>query len=504
MQMDGRSAGMAMVSRRRFVFSGALSGVAVLAAACGQAPPPTVAPAATSVPAPTAAPAGGGAAQPAPTKPAAAPQAAAPASGGGQPVTVIFHSLLEDPKDEFWGPLQKKFEAEHPNIKIERQWFPEGEIDAKQLALAATGQIGDLVRARVAPLTTELRIKNVIQPLDQYVKGDKAWFEQDHPQFWPGNIATYSYQGQQYGYPIVGHPGSVQHYYNIDYLTQKGVGLPPADVEKMTFDYSKWKQADLLAIVKNAVTTGGDGRISTYGFQQGVSGEGAVSVLRSFGGNYYSEDGTKSLINTPESIAGLQYLSDFWNTLKVAIPLSASPDYTQTFPTQQVAMFNGTAVAASVDKVVGTKFKWSVAPPPIGPIGKPATQVSSNGITMSKTTKHPAEAWEVMKLTLTKEFGLRRFLAGLGSPGSRYDVWTDPEFKKAVPLLATVIYDSLIDPKKAPPLMPWHHPANGTFKETDAAYLNTLRPIFDGKISAKEGAEAAHKAVQAIMDKPAT
>jgi len=30
------------------------------------------------------------------------------------------------------------------------------------------------------------------------------------------------------------------------------------------------------------------------------------------------------------------------------------------------------------------------------------------------------------------------------------------------------------------------------------------RPIFDGKISAKEGAEAAYKAVQAIMDKPAT
>ena len=54
---------------------------------------------------------------------------------------------------------------------------------------------------------------------------DKAWFEQDHPQFWPGNLATYSYQGQQYGFPIVGHPGSIQHYYNVDYLTKKGTGF---------------------------------------------------------------------------------------------------------------------------------------------------------------------------------------------------------------------------------------------------------------------------------------
>jgi ABC-type glycerol-3-phosphate transport system substrate-binding protein len=483
------------MSRRRFVLSGAAAGLTVLVAACGQAAaPPTPAPPATS------ASASGGAA-PAPTN-STAPPAAAPATGGGQPVTVIFHSLLEDPKDEFWGPVQKKFEADHPNIKIERQWFPEGEIDAKQLALAATGQIGDLVRARVAPLTTELRIKGVVQPLDQFVKGDKAWFEQDHPQFWPGNLATYSFQGQQYGYPIVGHPGSIQHYYNVDYLTKKGNGLPPADLDKMIFDYSKWKQADFLAILKNSVTTAADGRVQTYGLQQGVSGESAVAVLRSFGGNYYSDDGTKSLITSAESLAGLQYLSDFWNTLKVAIPLSSNPDYTQTFPTQQVAIVTQTAVAASVDKVVGDKFKWGVAPPPMGPIGKPATQVSSNGITMSKTTKNPAQAWEVMKMTLTREFGLRRFLAGLGSPGSRYDVWTDPEFKKAVPLLSTIIYDNLIDPKKAPPLMAWNHPANGTFKETDAAYLNTLRPIFDGKMSVKEGAEAAQKAVQAIMDKP--
>ena len=50
---------------------------------------------------------------------------------------------------------------------------------------------------------------------------------------------------------------------------------------------------------------------------------------------------------------------------------------------------------------------------------------------MSKATKNPDQAWEVVKLYASQEHGLERYMAGLGSPGSRYDVWTDDEFKKA-------------------------------------------------------------------------
>ena len=412
------------------------------------------------------------------------------------------HSWLEDPKDTFWGPTIKKFETDHPDITIERQWFPRGDMHTKELALAATGQIGDVVRVNVAPLISELQLKNVVQPLDSYIKADKSWATNDQPQFWSGNIATYTIQGQQWGYPIVGHPGAIEYFYNVDVLQKQGDGLPPADMDKLTFDYTKWKTDDFLTILPKAQVVGGDGRVSTYGILPSLGGEGTVAVLRAFGGNYYSDDGTKCLINSKESLDGLQFISDYYNKLKVAVPLQANLDWTQYFPTGRSTFAVLTAVAGTVTNLVGTKFKWGLAPPPIGPIGKPATQVSSDGIAMSKISKHPEQAWEVMKMCLTKEFGIGRHVAGLGSPGSRNDVWTDPAFKKAEPLLASIIYDNLIDPQKAPPLMPWSHPANGRFNEADTAMTNTLQDIFLGKKTPKEAADAAFTAVQAIMDKP--
>jgi ABC-type glycerol-3-phosphate transport system substrate-binding protein len=107
------------------------------------------------------------------------------------------HSWEEDPKDAFWGPTIQQFEQQHSTIKINRQWFPRNDMHTKKLALASTNQIGDVVRINVAPLVTELQLKGVPQALDPHIKADKNWSDNDQPQFWPGNLATYTIQGQQ-------------------------------------------------------------------------------------------------------------------------------------------------------------------------------------------------------------------------------------------------------------------------------------------------------------------
>lgn len=489
------------VQRRHFLAL-SLSGAAAMVAACSQqAPASPAASSASSNPPATSAPASNQSAAPAPTT----AQSSAPAqssSTNGQQVTVILHWWLEDPQNTFWGPTISNFEKANPDIKIEKQWFPRNDMHAKELALAATGQIGDVVRINVAPLVSELQLKGVVQPMDSHIKGDASWSENDQPQFWPGNIATYTIKGQQWGFPIVGHPGAIEYFYNIDVLTKNGAPIPPADMDKLTFDYTKWKYADFLEVLGKAQVVGSDGRVSTYGILPNIGGEGTVAVLRSFGGNYYSDDGTKCLINSDESVQGLQFLSDYWNKYKDAVPYDANVDWTKFFPTGRTTFDVLTAVAGTVTNLVGNKFKWGLAPPPIGSIGKPATQVSSDGIGMSKITKHPEQAWEVMKMCLSKDFGIGRHVAGLGSPGSRYDVWTDPAFKKAEPLLSSIIYDNLIDPKKAPPLMPWSHPANGRYSESDTAMTNLLADIWLGKKTPKEAADSAQSTVQGILDKP--
>lgn len=498
--------GMSRRLSRRSILSGGLVAAGAVFAACAPSAPPTSTPAPakpaaapTSAPAapapkpataPTTAPAAGGA-----TKPAAAATTApaAAAAKSGQPVELRIHDWEQDPKNEFYGPLFAKFEQEHPNIKIKKEWFPRDDMHTKELALAATGQIGDTVRINVAVVTKELVNKGVLTSLTPFIQKDTKWGQNDQKQFWPGNLQNYMYKGEQWGYPVVGHPGCLQYYTNLTMVDKTGKKAP-ADDGKWTFD-------DAVEIFK-ATTVSSGGRTTVYGVLPCLGGEGIVGVLRAFGGDYYNEEGTKSMINTPESIKGIEYMADLYQKHKVAIPIEAKPQADQVFSGQSVAIVILTSYAAGglYPKLVGDKFKWNVLPPPIGPSGKHESQVSSDGYGMSKASKHKDEAWEVVKLYASKDFGYNRFKAGLGSPGSRNDIWGSDNFAKDFPKLH-LIWQTMIDPAKNPPLRPWNHPANGRYNETDTAYTNILQDVWLGKKKPAEAAAEAQKAVQEIMDK---
>src|SRR5258707_15851498 len=98
------------------------------------------------------------------------------------------------------------------------------------------------------------------------------------------------------------------------------VRAPAAGFKVPTADNGyKWTTDDAVNLYKGLTKTGADGRTTTYAILPCLGGEGAVGVLRAFGGDYYNEEGTKVLINTPGSIAGLQWLADLYQKHKVAI-----------------------------------------------------------------------------------------------------------------------------------------------------------------------------------------
>ena len=131
------------------------------------------------------------------TKPAAAAAPAAAAPGAKGQVELRIHDWAQDPNDKFYGPLFKKFEEEHPNIKIEREWFPRDEMHAKELALAATGQIGDTVRINVRRQGLGAAASRTSSSaLALHLEGHQV-DEKDQKQFWPGNIKTYTPEGKR-------------------------------------------------------------------------------------------------------------------------------------------------------------------------------------------------------------------------------------------------------------------------------------------------------------------
>ena len=466
---------------------GTIPGSAILVA-CGGGAPPAAAPTTPAQPA----------------APTAAPQAATKPATTGQRVVVRDHDWIQGnpgQQGDWYDAFIARFEDEHPDIKVEREWFPRAEMHAKQLALAATGQIGDTVRINLAPLVSELQLKNVVRDLNSLYQSDQEWMNNDQKQFWPGNIKTYTRQGKLWGLPVVGHPGAVQYYINRTMVEKTGLTMPPAD--------GNWSFDDLLTLAKGLTRSEG-GRTTVYGILPPINNtsanEGMVGFLRAFGGDLFDADGKQCLLNTPESKAGLQALADLYKA-GVAYPWQPDVDdqRQELFQSQRVGIVVQTSFAASAWPGQIAKrpdpFEMEVIPNPLGSSGKHATQVSSDGKGVTMASKNPDKAWIVLSRLYTgQRHGIERFTNGLGSPGSRFDVWDSAEFKEKAPKLANIARVMVLPP--APDMLPWHHPANGRFQETEPILLNEFVKVTLGQLDVDKFAEDTAKQIQAIMDKP--
>lgn len=403
--------------------------------------------------------------------------------------------------NDWYDTFVAKFEAENPNIKVEREWFPRNEMHAKLLALAATGQIGDTVRINVAPVVSELQLKGVVHELDALFKDDKQWTDVDQKTFWAGNLKTYTRDGKLWGLPVVGHPGAIHYFVNKTMVEKKGLKMPPAD--------GKWTFEEFNALAKG-LTESAQGRTTVYGviapFGNVTINEGMVGFLRAFKGDVFDADGKKCLLNTPESIAGLKAMTEMFKS-GAALPWAADIDAQKPglFQGQKVGMIIQTAFAAAawpgqIEKLP-EKFEMEVVPPPMGPLGKFATQVSSDGKGVAKATKNPAQAWTVLsRLFTSREHGIERFRVGLGSPGSRNDVWDSNEFRQIAPKLGNIAKHVVLPP--SPPMDAWHHPANGRFAEHEPILLNEYVKVALGQLEVEKYAQDVGKQIQDILDKP--
>ena len=305
-----------------------------------------------------------------------------PASTGAR-IMIRDHDWIQGnpgQQGDWYDAFIAKFEDSHPDIKIEREWFPRAEMHAKQLALAATGQIGDTVRINLAPLISELQLKGVVRELNSLYQSDQQWSNNDLKQFWTGNLADLHPRGQAVGAARGRSPrrGPV--------LRQHDHG-PEARPQNAAAD-GNWTFDDMAALAKGLTKSEG-GRTMVYGIippvNDATANEGMVGFLRAFGGDLFDADGKKCLLNTPESKAGLKALADLYKS-GAAIPWQ--PDIDDQTPGAvpesegRHASFRPASPPRPGQGQIAKRpdpFEMDVFPNPLGPTGKHATQVSSDG-----------------------------------------------------------------------------------------------------------------------------
>lgn len=324
----------------------------------------------------------------------------------------------------FWGAKEeveiiegivKKWGKKHPNIKVILEHIPAGEYTVKILTQMAGDSATDVVFAE-AGVFVNFFYKNRLLDLTPYVQKDKEFSIKN---YFPEVVARFTRNGKIYAIPRDTAPFACI-YYNKDLL----------DRLKIPYPKDSWDWKEFLKIAtkltedekgKHPDEQGFDAKkIKRYGFW----GWTWQNFVYSNGGKLVDDvsNPKQCLLNEPEAIEGMQFFVDLVHKYHVSpVPDAISSmgiGINQLFAMEKLAMYqSGIWDTPQLRQMI--KFNWDVAMFPKGPKGKRAFGSGGSGYAILNTTKHPDEAWEVVKCLAGDEGQAMMAEAGLAQPANQ-------------------------------------------------------------------------------------
>jgi multiple sugar transport system substrate-binding protein len=315
-----------------------------------------------------------------------------PASG---PVELVHFNLTSEASIPPFKEAIALFEQKNPDIKVRFLSAPTPAAE-KFRTMVAAGEVLDVSYVGVLELR-ELGPKGIFEPLNSYVARDKL------------NVANYrasslnatTVDGKYYALPLGINPSVM--FYNTDAFKKIGLAPPPRSWSDKTWTWDRFVDA-AQRLTKRSESTS----TSQYGwFDVGTFGD--LVALIAAGGQWFDNriKATKCVCDTAEGGRGLQFVQDLTHKYRIRGTSQDEKDLggvDTAFASGQVAMINGDWKRASTLLAPIKDFQWAAAPYPVGPSGKPVTNVLHNSAGMSAVTKYKDQAWKFQRwLTWDKE-----------------------------------------------------------------------------------------------------
>jgi len=314
-----------------------------------------------------------------------------------------------------------KFEKKYPNITVKLQHIPT-DYDTKLTTMVAGNDEPDIAQMESASIAYPLAEQGKFYNLEDFLSSD--------PDFNEGELVpniTYSLEpGNVIG--LGPGPETFGLFYNEDIFKDAGLTPPPAKAsEAWTWDefVDVAKKLTIDAKGRNAADPAFDPKnIKQYGVNIGTWWGNYSNFIYSNGGDFVSEDGKTFALNQPAAVEAIQKLADLINVYHVA----PSPVQAKNIPSTNIAL-QTKKVAMAIDGQWSTaglaqsKFHFNVGVLPT--LKQPMTTVVSGMFSMFKSTKHPKEAWALMKALLDPDAAIDLITAGTWMPAYR-SWYTDP------------------------------------------------------------------------------
>ena len=475
------------MTRRNILLIGSGLAAAAFVAACSSSTPAAAPTQAASSSAPTTAPTKAAA----PTTAAstsASPTPAAKAATSSEAVTITLG--YRSGNKDYFEDRAKAFAPDNPAIKIEQrpiagsndQYYP------KLTSEMAAGSASDVfwVSTGFGLYDSYAWSKQLID-VSSYVKSENL----DLTQWYKAAIETITLDGKLYALPWGMHPDEIGLYYNKELLEKANVEAPSVDNE--TYESLATKASKLTSKTGNHVDVWG---IETM---VGPYSTGLVSYVRSFGGDFMTDDRKKAAMDTPEALAALQWLYDVRTKAKCNPTLSElNPNNNgveDSFVGGRIAMFNGGVWEMSLTSKIGKRFTMAMSLIPKGPKGIRGSMAHVDTISGYAKGKYPDQAFKLIEFCTNTESGVQNALFN-SFWGARPDVWSDPRPKEK--------YGPMVDVWKSATenTMPLDEPDNFRLVELNTVMDNTLAPLWNGDTAPEQVVPKLQTAMNAVLAKP--
>ena len=329
-----------------------------------------------------------------------------------QPVQLVYQDWRTDWFPPMVREMLEEFHAAHPNIRVLYVPDPD-DLEESMLADMQAGTAPDVFQGccTFLPIWAQQGYTLDLRP---YVERDldeafmKDW---DAAQY----QSLFTKEGVQYALPK--YHGALALYYNKDLFDEFGLSYPDD-----TWDHDDYFEAmNLLTHDRD-----GDGATDLWGSMIDISWNRIQMHINGWGGYIVDpEDSSQCGLGEPEALAAMEWIrARMWDDKIMATPLDVQNLSTRdAFITGLVAMVEDGSWALK-DILANADFQVGIAPFPAGPV-RQVTLATTDAYGIYSGTKHPDEAWELLKFLIGKEYGLAMAKANFLQPArlSLVDDW---------------------------------------------------------------------------------
>lgn len=406
-------------------------------------------------------------------------------AAAAQPVTISFSYWGSIEENEIWSALIDAFEEDQPQIRVERLYVT-SDYDKKLQVMIAAGTAPDVMAwedKRALPLVPS----GAFRDLGPFIARDRSFKRE---MYYPQSMEDFQFKGRQWGLPWDFVTTALA--YNRDLFDQAGIPRPATEWNDAAWNWQTFAETAR----KLTLDRDGNGTPDQWGFINSYSWSRWRIWVWQNGGLDWEPTGTQSLLTSNASVSALQFYSDLTNVHRVSpkpSEIGRLGGELGMFTNQRAAMINAAGYNLPYFRT-RLDFNWNLAPFAHGPV-RPASPFIPDGVAISAATKHPEQAWELVKFIV----GLKaqRLMAERGYRISPHREVIGRFVSPATPQREEIWMEAI----------PHAILTNYTTKWSEIEY-DTLGPamqsLLEGRLSARQMVEQINPKISALLSEAET